>query len=149
MKKRVYTSDALKALGELVIQEQDMDLKPATIEYLLVSPMISKTTVARCIRCSDELSYFSEADYIIEFSEDLWNVLNDDTKKVVMHHELLHVNPVYNEKKGEWTMKLQPHDFEDFFQIVNMYGVNWYKNMQVQAGSIRDLTPEQTDVVSV
>ena len=75
------------------------EIKAAKIELVLIYPEISKKIIARAVRSNRELKFFSGFDYLIEFSGDIWERLNDKTKEIVMLHELKHLYPY--EKKGQ------------------------------------------------
>lgn len=90
-----------------------------------MSPNITDTVHGRCIKCSAELAYYSNVDYIIEINEATWNILDDKAKYILMYHELLHINIEYNEKKDEYDFKIKKHDIEDFKDIIDRHGPDW------------------------
>jgi len=138
-KKRYEVSDEVKAVADEVMVTKNMDLKPATIKYVLVFPGINKKTAARCMLSNPMLKLFGECDYIIQVSGDLWNKLDDDRKKILMYHELLHVFPVQNAKSGNWDFHIRSHDVEDFFVILKNHGVDWISDLRTLFSSVYDI----------
>jgi predicted metallopeptidase len=118
------SQDLLDLANEIIIKE-GIDLYPAKVKYLMVDPTISKTIYGRCIRCSSELAYFSDTDYIIEISKEYWELLSEKSKYLLLLHELKHILVKYNESKDEYSFNLRRHDLEDFREIVKKHGVDW------------------------
>ncbi len=148
-KKEFIEDESLNELANKVIEEKNLDyLNGVRIKYLLVTPNISKTVVGRCIKSSSELKYFSETDYIIEFSNDIWEKVDEKTKELVMYHELLHIL-IVNKEDGETSFQLAKHDVQDFSQILKHYGIDWFKNFSTQVASIHDMTPTEQDNISI
>lgn len=58
-------------------------------------------------------------DVVITFYEPNIDYMNDNQKKVVMWHELKHIQVT---PKG---ISIRPHDFEDFNTIYSRFGLNW------------------------
>ena len=48
----------------------------------------------------------------------------EEQKKILMHHELLHVGIQFNEDGSE-TYSVRPHDYEDFKEIIDRFGTEW------------------------
>lgn len=148
-KKEFIEDESLVELANKVIEDKGMDyLQGIRIKYLLVTPQISKTVVGRCIKSSHELKYFSECDYIIEFSNSIWEKLADEMKERVMHHELLHIL-IVNKENGETSMQLAQHDIQDFYRCLKDYGIDWTMNLNTQVASIQDMTPAEKDNITI
>lgn len=49
--------------------------------------------------------------------------LDEDQMRILLLHELLHVG--MDEKDGEPVYKINPHDIEEFREIINRYGIDW------------------------
>jgi len=128
--KTFVIADEVAELAKKVIQIEGLDLMGARVKYLMVSPVISKTVAGRCMRTSSELNFYSDADYIIEISGDVWDILDDEVKYILVHHELLHINAVSNDKKGTIDYKLVDHDIQDFELIIRKYGIDWFKKLK-------------------
>ncbi len=148
-KKEFIEDESLIELANKVIEDNNLDyLNGVRIKYLLVTPQISKTCVGRCIKSSVELKYFSETDYLIEFSNKVWEKIDEKTKEFVMLHELKHIL-IINKEDGETVMSLAPHDVQDFSSILKKYGVDWFTNFSTQVSSIQDMTPTEKDKISI
>ena len=148
-KKEFIEDESLIELANKVIEDNNLDyLNGIRIKYLLVSPQISKTCVGRCIRSSAELKYFAETDYLIEFSNKVWEKIDEKTKEIVMLHELKHIL-IINKEDGETVMSLAPHDVQDFSSILKKYGVDWFSNFSTQVSSVQDMTPAEKDKISI
>jgi hypothetical protein len=149
VEKTFEVSNELRELAEKVILEQKLDISPSKLEYLLVFPNISKTVAGRCIKTGKELKYYSEKDYLIEMSGDLWNNLDDSVKYILMQHELMHVLPVMNEKSGKWVFKLRDHNVQDFSSIIRTHGIDWISKVKLCISSLHDLTPAEEDNIKI
>ncbi len=79
-------------------ENYDLDFGPGQICYFLVYPNISKQRTAKCIKATREVKYYSGNDYLIETSGKLWNMLDNDTKEMLIYHQLLQIDPVLNAK---------------------------------------------------
>ena len=135
-KKRYVFDSALDELAKQVIEKNAMeDMDKPRITYMKVYPNVTKTVAGRCIRASDTLKIFSDCDYIIQMSGDLWDKLNASAREVLMHHELLHVAVKYD-KDGNEKFLLRKHDIEDFAEIVGQYGINWLHDLRNEAAVI-------------
>ena len=138
-KKEFIEDPSLITLANKVINTNKMDyLNQIRIRYVLVDQYISKTVVGKCVKASKELKHFAEMDYIIELSKDVWDKIDDETKEIVMYHELLHILLTVN-KDGDLTTKIFDHDIKDFSSIIKKYGVDWFKEFKFAVASIRDL----------
>jgi predicted metallopeptidase len=125
-------------LAKTVISEENLTLEPAKIGYLIVSPNISKTVAARCIKTNKELKFFSGYDYLIEVSGELWDVLDESIKKILLLHELLHVGFGYD-KLGNLKFQIRNHNVEDFSYIIKKYGIDWFTKVNELTKSLYDL----------
>lgn len=139
----------LEILADKVMHNQGMGLDGVRIKYLLVYPNINKFTAGRCSKANALLKVFGECDYVIQMSGDLWDQLDDNTKEILMWHELLHVQPVINQKSGEKDFKLRDHDVQDFFTIIQKYGIDWFGNLKTLFSSVYDIEPEKLDRFSL
>ena len=147
--KSFEVSLELRELAEKVITTEGMDLSPAKIEYLLVYPNISKTVAGRCIRSSDELKFFSDNDYIIEISGELYDSMDDNTRYILMYHELMHVLPLMDDQTGDYKYTIRQHDLQDFSRVINKYGVDWINQIKLTVSSLYDLSPKSEDSIKI
>ena len=56
-------------------------------------------------------------------------MLDNQTKEMLLYHELLHVDPNFKSKTQEWKMNIRKPDFSDFYDINDKYGNEWYKTI--------------------
>lgn len=147
--KELIESPELEQLAKEVIEAHKINLGPAQVGYLLVYPNISKLKAAKCMKATREVKHYSGHDYLIEVSGELWDMLDKDTRKMLLYHELLHIDPVFKAKNQEWKMQLRKPDFSDFYEINDSFGNVWYKTIQATASSLYDLDPRQESKVSV
>lgn len=149
MNKVFIEDEDLVKIADKVIEERKLDyLNCLNIRYVLVSPYISKSVVGKCIKPNHELKYFGGFDYLVEFSEDVWNGLTNELKEIVMYHELLHIHITIN-KKGEEIYKIIDHNVKDFSSIIKKYGIEWFDNLKTIACSVRDLDVGDIDKIKV
>ena len=132
-KKRYIIDESLEKMAKVVeLTNSEIDLADANIKYMKVYPNISKTVAGRCMRASKELKFFSGCDYVIQMSGELWDTLSEDTRKVLMLHELMHVY-VEMDAEGDPVYKLRQHDVEDFASILEEHGVHWILDIRDKA----------------
>ncbi len=89
--KQLMESPEVEAIAKKVIEKHKMEFGPAEIGYFLVYPNLSKQRAAKCMKASREVKHYSGNDYLIEISGELWDMLDNDTKEMMLYHELLHV----------------------------------------------------------
>lgn len=146
--KQLMESEEVEELARKVIEDHDMQFGPAQVGYFLVYPNISKQRAAKCMKATREVKYYSGNDYLIEISGDMWDMLDNDTRQMLLYHELLHIDPVFKAKNQEWKMNLKKPDFQDYYEINDKYGNEWYKTIQATVSSLYDLDPKQESKVS-
>jgi len=146
--KQLMESPEVESIAKKVIENNNMEFGPAQIGYFLIYPNISKQRAAKCIKASREVKYYSGNDYLIEISGELWDMLDEETQKMLLHHELLHIDPVFKAKNQEWKMNIKKPDFQDYYQINDKFGNEWYKTIQATVSSLYDLDPRQESKVS-
>lgn len=147
--KELIESPDLQEIAEEVIKDHNIELGPAQVGYLLVYPNISKQRAAKCMKATREVKHYSGNDYLIEVSGELWDMLDKDTRKMLIYHELLHIDPVFKAKNQEWKMKVRRPDFSDYYEINDTFGNEWYKTIQATVSSLYDLDPKQESKVTV
>ncbi|MCC5906892.1 MAG: hypothetical protein JJU13_11830 [Balneolaceae bacterium] len=147
--KELIESPEIEKIAAEVIEAHNIDLGPAQVGYLLVYPNISKQRAAKCMKATREIKHYSGNDYLIEVSGELWDMLDSDTKKMLLFHELLHIDPVFKAKNQQWKMNLRRPDFADYYEINDKFGNEWYKTIQATVSSLYDLDPRQESKVTV
>lgn len=147
--KQLMESPEMEAIAKAALEKFKIELGPAQVGYFLVYPNLSKQKAAKCIKATREVKYYSGNDYLIEVSGDVWDMLDSDTKEMLIYHELLHIEPVFKSKNNEWKMNLRKPDFSDYYLINDKFGNTWYKTIQATVSSLHDLSPGQENKVSV
>lgn len=147
--KQFIEDPELEKLGKQVIEEHDIEIGEASIGYMLVYPNVSKKVAGRCKRTTKETQYYSGNHYLIQMSGETWDMLDEETRKILMYHELLHIKAVFKAKKQEWKYKIRKHDFEDFREIIKEHGIDWFETVQGTTGSLYDLEPEEENEVQI
>ena len=142
MAKEIVESEDLRRIADIVIRENGLEVNLAKVGYCLVAPNISKRVAGRCIRTVAELKHFSEYDFLIEMSSDLWSKLDDDRKKILMLHELLHIDISTHPKSGDLIFKIKDHDIQDFRYVVKKYGPDWISDLNTINSSLYDIDPD-------
>lgn len=148
-KKQLMESPEVETIAEEVIERESLDFGPAEIGYFLVYPNLSKYRAAKCKKSNREIKYYSGNDYLIEISGEMWDMLDQKTREMVVFHQLLHINPVFKAKNEVWKMKKRKPDFADFYEINDKYGNEWYKTVQATVSSLYDLDPARESKVSL
>lgn len=129
--QKEFVKDAeLESLIHKVIKAEDLDIADAKICGLQVKPSISDSVAGRCIRSGKELKFFSGYDYIIEVSNELWNVIDEQTRYLLVYHELLHIEIKYK-KDSSVVYGIRDHDIKDFKVIIKKYGVDWISELEL------------------
>lgn len=113
------------------------DYDKLNVIYMKKYPSVAKTIAAQCIKTATLLKYFSEADVIIQVSGDLWDGLTEESKYVLMLHEMMHIGISYK-KNGKMMVDILPHDIQDFAVIIRKYGLDWVESVKTTAASIND-----------
>jgi hypothetical protein len=149
IKREFEQSDEIRILSEEIIKKEFIDIYPAKVAYLLVTPNISKIVPIKIIKSSPELKHFSDYNYLIEVSADLWTALSDDLRYILLHDQLLRILTLMNEKTGDYTYKLRQPDYIAFKKIIDLYGTDWKSKVKLFMSSIHSFTPAQEDSIKL
>lgn len=147
--KQYLPDPQLAKVADKVIDDQSLSFGEALIDYLLVYPNISKKTAAKCIKSGKLQQHYSGYHFVILISGEMWDMLDDETRYILMFHQLMHIDARYTEKKREWVYSVRPHDVQDFYRITDKYGTTWYKTIQATVSSLYDLSPRDESAVKV
>ena len=77
----------------------------------------------------------SDPFFVIEISEDVWDVLPSDKREALVDHELCHAYAVPAEE--ETKLSVEPHDLEEFVCIVRRHGL-WRDDVEAFVNAARD-----------
>jgi predicted metallopeptidase len=142
------SEDVRKIAEEIIKNEKVVNVEGAKIEYLVVYPHISQCIVGRCNKANKHTKFFSDFDYIIEFSGEAWDQLDEDTRKILVLHELMHVL-IKTDKHGTLLFQIKDHDVKDFSHIISKHGIDWFSDLKAQIASIYDLEPADEDKITL
>lgn len=147
--KEIIENHDLMMLMNEVIKEEKLDyLAGIDILPVFVCPEISKTKVTQTIKSNTELEHFGKFDYLIKISENVWKVIQEDVRKKVLLHSLLHIQ-LKTTKKGVLKKCIASHDVSDFSFIVNKYGTEYNDTLKTMLSSIHDFENKEEDKVEV
>lgn len=107
-----------------------------------VYPYISKNTWAHIIRTGPQLKMYSDIDYIIEVSGQIWEIADDKQKDILIEHELEHLLLSENDE-GVIKMQMTGHDLEDFIKIIKKYGIDWTEQRSAIQARLEELEEER------
>lgn len=120
-------SKELKMLGRAVLKDRPdlawINEARIRIAYAMSSKekmSSGRMVYAECHKVKPLYQAFIPYDFIIVFYEPHTMLMTEEQKEILMYHELLHVGMDEN-----GTMKIQPHDIEDFRTILDEYGMDW------------------------
>lgn len=97
-----------------------LDGAPINIIYLestLRKKGNGKITLGECEKVKEKNKWSIPCDFTITIFAPNVVGMTEDQLKILMMHELMHINKDYTSAK--------PHDLEDFKYIVERFGVNW------------------------
>ena len=81
-----------------------------------------KTVFGQCERVPDRYKAFIPYDFLITVYEPNVIDFTGQQIRILLHHELLHCGVNMN---AEPTYKVNPHDVEEFNEIIDRYGLDW------------------------
>ena len=126
----VYISTEYEELAEKVIDEHpDLRWIRATgvsIGYLesdQEKKNASGYVLGQCSVVKDIYRPYCHHDFLITIFLPNTAHLSEEQKKVLLYHELLHVD--VDESSGEPKYRTAPHDVEEFRSVIDQYGIDW------------------------
>lgn len=75
----------------------------------------------RCVKAPGLWRDFTGYDFAIWAREHFWDDFNEDLRRALVLHELLHIEVKHNDK-GEIKLATRKHDVEDFVDVARQYG---------------------------
>lgn len=148
-KKQYLESPELETIAKIVIEKYTIELGPAEIGYFLVYPNISKKRPAKAVKAGALDNFYSGNHYFLQVSGELWDMLDQKTKEIMVYHQLLHFEPVFKSKTQEWTFKIRKPEYTDYYTIADKLGSEWHKTVQATMSSLYDLDPRQETQISL
>lgn len=147
--KVVNESDEVKNVAAEMIKKNTMDFGPAEILYLMIEPAISKTVAARCLKATMEVKYYTDADYVIEVSREIWDGLTEETKAILIYNQLSKIDPRYDDKEQIWKFKLAKFDSVGFSHIIKKHGLKWVDEIRTVIESVYDLDSTESRKIGI
>lgn len=148
-KKRYYApndADDLSVTFQNCLKEcLDYDMVDKhNIKFALhyVYPYISKTTWAHIMKTSPQMKMYSDVDIIVEVSGDVWEIIDQKQKDILLEHELMHLYLNENDE-GVLNIQLQGHDLEDFKKIISKYGIEWTEQRELIQAQLEELEEDK------
>lgn len=101
----------------------DADVRIGFLKSMYQKHSKGRDVHAECVLVKDMYRTFCPYDFLIIFYELNNSGFTDEQLRILMYHELLHVD--VNEKDGEARYAVSPHDVEDFRTVIEQYGIDW------------------------
>lgn len=136
---KIQKSPKFKRIAEKLIQEEatleyikDNCVRVAVVESDEEKKKNRKIVFGDCAKVNQRYSWCCPYDFIITVYKVNCELFNFGKKEytALLHHELLHIG--VDNDGNEPAFYVVPHDIEEFYSIIDMYGDNW------QIGGIRD-----------
>mgnify|MGYP007092153403 CR=1 FL=1 len=118
-----------RIVWSIVAEEHDiMDIRVAQPKICVLDCQKYKKAEGRLVFADikpvpEQYKALSEFDYIITIYTPNTALLTETQFKILLEHELRHIE-IKNTKKGI-VYGTKGHDFEDFYAIVDRYGMEW------------------------
>ena len=111
----IKSEDSLKWINETGVLVGFMSSNKAKVSN-------GKTVFGQCERVPDRYKAFIPYDFLITVYEPNVIDFTGQQIRILLHHELLHCGVNMN---AEPTYKVNPHDVEEFNEIIDRYGLDW------------------------
>lgn len=131
METRTLNDRYRQIAEELIDQEPELVFikrSKARIAYLSSdAPKKSAdfATLGECEKVQSKNQWAMAYDYTITVFEKNTQHMDQDQLRVLIFHELLHIDILYDKETGGETYGLRKHDLQDFKTIVDRFGVDW------------------------
>lgn len=123
-------SDEYTALGhEVILAERSLqwilqaDIRIGFMVSDKEKKKSGKEVLGDCRLVKEPWTAFCPFDFLITIYQPNVVGLREDQLRILLLHELLHVG--MDERDGEPVYKVNPHDIEEFREIINRYGIDW------------------------
>ena len=111
----IKSEDSLKWIAETGVLVGFMSSNKAKVSN-------GKKVFGQCERVPDKYKAFIPYDFLITVYEPNVIDFTGQQIRILLHHELLHCGVNMN---AEPTYKVNPHDVEEFNEIIDRYGLDW------------------------
>lgn len=119
-------SEDLRLLGEKVITGMPemafilaYDIRVGYVVSQEQKKKDGKTIAADCRKVTGPYKAYLPFDFVVTFYWPNMSYMTENQQKVLMFHELQHIGI------GPKGLRLEPHDVEDFMNILTRYGLRW------------------------
>jgi hypothetical protein len=150
--KTYLESEEIQKFANEVIKKDSIKLyanfNELNVVYMLVYPNISPTLAGRCIRTSNLVKLFSNADIIIQMSGELWDNIPDNVKYILTLHEMKHAGIIYT-KTGEKKIKIVDHNVKDFYDIIKEYGIDWIETLKTISANVNEFEKGEEEKIKI
>lgn len=130
MRNHVEYNRSYAAIGRHMIKTDPVfeDLRDSGVRIAYLSSQEEKRKNGReilgeCVLVKDQYRWCVPYDFMIFIYEPncLW--LDEKQKRILIMHELMHVG--IDQDSDEIRFRIVPHDVEEFWTIINRYGLTW------------------------
>lgn len=125
-----YLADEYAEMSEEIIREKRPDILACGISVGFIASTIkkrvgkTKIVLGECRKVQELHSLFCPYDFLIIIYEPNCEGLTEDQIKILLWHELNHIGI-----DDEGNTFLNPHDVEEFDDIIKAHGIHWEENV--------------------
>ena len=130
MAEHIEMSEEYSKIGMDLIQKEPLleyiKNSEATIVFLSSDKekkSKGKDVCGICEKIPDKYKWAIPADFTITVYEPNIIAFSQKQIRILLYHELLHIR--IEEKNGEESYSCNPHDIEDFRDIIDRFGLDW------------------------
>ena len=121
-------NDEYTAIAEEIIKEPDFDEVRDYASFVVLSSEEEKTknkqvVYGECKLVPKLYKLFCPYDFLIIIYDVNAASFSPEQMRILIEHELLHMG--YDLEGNEPTPYIVPHDYEEFKQIMDKYGIDW------------------------
>ena len=121
-------NDEYTAIAEEIIKEPDFDEIRDFASFVVLSSEEEKTknkqvVYGECKLVPKLYKLFCPYDFLIIIYDVNAASFSPEQMRILIEHELRHMG--YDLEGNEPTPYIVPHDYEEFKQIMDKYGINW------------------------
>ena len=120
-------------IGRELIESEEalVDIANSTATIIYLSSEHKKTSSgkvvkAECEKISDKYKCGIPCDFTITVFEPNCEGMTEEQMRILLFHELLHIKVEFRDD-GTESFGINPHDLEDFKEIIDRYGTDWSK----------------------
>lgn len=134
METRTLNDNYRTIAEELIDQEPELfQLKRSSARIAYLESDATKksgdfVTLGECEKVQSKNQWAMNYDYTITVYKKNVQHMDQDQLRVLIFHELLHIEILYDPETGKETYSVRKHDLQDFKSIIDRFGVNWAGN---------------------